>query len=721
MSAIDPKSPAATTITPGLRLDDPLVSYWVAQVTLRLRREVSWCWHQRADRVDPGNGVLPPVADAAAENLDHVRYENEKRHFLTTDVTARYLSDQIAQLQPASPAAKVRGSWSWLVEVLTLDKASQFVLALALAGYLDAGLAAVFATCMNDLSRPFPTLALAQRLWDEPLAIVACADPTHPLFRYGLVAAPTGGGHGIDWQQALELHSVVAQTLLAPAGPLPGGLHCLQLREPRQLDAAGAILAARVKADVAGVMQVVPLLGPKGTDYAAWAGTLAQHTDRELLHVSDDYPIERSSLSALASLAWLRGFDMLMPPAWLQSLSERGAEQLAKVWAVPLRWYVPATDWNHFKSFPAHTLVPPLQIPGLRFDQRVAQFTQGLGADAGDMTGMIEECARRFRFQEQSIARVVETVQATGSLNARTLLAACRNEAVSELGNLAQLVTPRFGADDLVLPGPQLRQVKEIMHAMRTLTKVHYDWGTARVWNESGLSVLFCGPSGTGKTMGAEVLSKELDLPMYRIDLSQVVNKYIGETEKNLKHIFDAAELSDCILFFDEADALFGRRTDVKDAHDRFANIEISYLLERMERFKGLAILATNRRKDLDEAFMRRLRYVIEFPLPGVAERERIWRLVFPLGIDVSEVDFPYLAKQFQFSGGHIRSIAFNACLQSAEAAGGSGSDPGSGTQRKLQMTSLLVAVKRELEKMNRAAGEELFGAYERVMRELVA
>src|SRR5439155_5780996 len=182
---------------------------------------------------------------------------------------------------------------------------------------------------------------------------------------------------------------------------------------------------------------------------------------------------------------------------------------------------------------------------------------------------------------------------------------------------------------------------------MQSLTEVHYVWGTAKAMNESGISVLFAGPPGTGKTMAAEILAIKLGLPVYRIDLSQVVNKYIGETEKNLKRVFDAADISDMILFFDEADALFGRRTEVSDAHDRYANLEISYLLERMERFKGLAILATNRRKDLDEAFLRRLRFIVEFPLPDIEQREEIWRKVIPPRVDASDLDLAFLARQF--------------------------------------------------------------------------
>src|SRR4029077_3008024 len=200
-------------------------------------------------------------------------------------------------------------------------------------------------------------------------------------------------------------------------------------------------------------------------------------------------------------------------------------------------------------------------------------------------------------------------------------------------------------ATELFLPQRQFEHFNEVLQAMRSLTEVHYKWGTARVWNEGGIAVLFSGPPGTGKTMAAEILASELDLPMYRVDLSQVVNKYIGETEKNLKRIFDAADVSDTLLLFDEADSIFGKRVESRDAHDRYANLEISYLLERMERFKGLAILATNRKKDLDEAFLRRLRFVVEFPLRGAADRLRIWRSVIPEGVDASQLDFDFLAQ----------------------------------------------------------------------------
>jgi vesicle-fusing ATPase len=179
---------------------------------------------------------------------------------------------------------------------------------------------------------------------------------------------------------------------------------------------------------------------------------------------------------------------------------------------------------------------------------------------------------------------------------------------------------------------------------------------------------------------------------MYRVDLSQVVNKYIGETEKNLRALFDAAEQSDLLLFFDEADALFGQRTAVKSSNDRFANLEVSYLLDRMENFRGLAVLATNRKKDLDEAFLRRLRYVIEFPMPGEVERRTIWRKAIPTQVEAADLDFDFLAAEFALAGGNIRSIVLNACLQSAARA----------ARPRLDMDTVLRAVTREYEKLGR-------------------
>jgi hypothetical protein len=244
---------------------------------------------------------------------------------------------------------------------------------------------------------------------------------------------------------------------------------------------------------------------------------------------------------------------------------------------------------------------------------------------------------------------------------------ACRAQARQRLEGLAQRIEAKAAWDDLVLPEPQRRILREIALHVRRRRQVYETWGFAdRLSRGLGISALFTGPSGTGKTMAAEVLAGELHLDLYRIDLSSVVSKYIGETEKNLRRVFDAAEEGGGILLFDEADALFGKRSEVKDSHDRYANIEVSYLLQRMESYSGLAILTTNLKDALDPAFLRRLRFVVQFPFPDPAQRAEIWRRIFPPQTPVNGIDPEKLAR-LNVAGGNIRNIALNAAFLAAE------------------------------------------------------
>lgn len=243
----------------------------------------------------------------------------------------------------------------------------------------------------------------------------------------------------------------------------------------------------------------------------------------------------------------------------------------------------------------------------------------------------------------------------------------CCKQSRPNLDELAQRIDPLATWEDLILPENQKNTLREIAMHVRQRSKVYNNWGfAAKVSRGLGISALFTGESGTGKTMASEVLSNELKLDLYRIDLSQVVNKYIGETEKNLKKIFDAADAGGAILLFDEADALFGKRSDVKDSHDRFANIEVSYLLQRMETYRGLAILTTNLKTSLDKAFLRRLRFVVQFPFPDVLQRKEIWKNVFPNKTPMENLDLFKLAK-LNLTGGNIRNIAMNAAFIAAD------------------------------------------------------
>jgi SpoVK/Ycf46/Vps4 family AAA+-type ATPase len=229
---------------------------------------------------------------------------------------------------------------------------------------------------------------------------------------------------------------------------------------------------------------------------------------------------------------------------------------------------------------------------------------------------------------------------------------------------------------------------------------VYERWGFgARLGRGKGIAALFAGPSGTGKTMAAEVIANYLRLDLYRVDLSRVVSKYIGETEKNLRQVFDAAEQSGAILFFDEADALFGKRSEVRDSHDRYANIEINYLLQRMEDYRGLAILATNMKSLLDQAFLRRLRFLVDFPFPSAAQRTRIWRGAFPPAAETENLDYEFLSR-LEITGGNIKNIALNAAFLAAAAGA------------PISMQLLLMAARREYSKIDKLVVEFEFGRY---------
>lgn len=270
------------------------------------------------------------------------------------------------------------------------------------------------------------------------------------------------------------------------------------------------------------------------------------------------------------------------------------------------------------------------------------------------------------------------------------LYAACRARSTTRLGDLARKVEPHYKWKDIVLPADQLAQLKEICDQVKTRRIVYGDWGFDRKLSLGrGLNALFSGPPGTGKTMAAEVVASELGLELYRIDLSQVVSKYIGETEKNLSQIFAEAQSSNAILFFDEADALFGKRSEVKDSHDRYANIEIGYLLQEMEEYDGIAILATNLRQNMDEAFVRRLQIIVEFPFPDQEHRELIWQVTFPTEAPIDDgLDFGFLAREIKLAGGNIKNIALTAAFYAASDGGSIG------------MVHLEEATRREYQKL---------------------
>jgi hypothetical protein len=318
---------------------------------------------------------------------------------------------------------------------------------------------------------------------------------------------------------------------------------------------------------------------------------------------------------------------------------------------------------------------------------------EALGPAAPRAQSAVEGIAAQFRLSARDIVRTAHEVVRSADPAAidSALWQACRGLERVRLDGLAQRINSRAAWDDLVLPPPQAALLREIaVHARHRLT-VYERWGfAAKSARGLGLAVLFAGESGTGKTMAAEVLANELELELFRIDLAAVVSKYIGETEKNLARVFDAAEDSGALLLFDEADALFGKRSEVKDSHDRYANIEVSYLLQRMEAYRGLAILTSNQKAALDPAFQRRLRFVVHFPFPDAVQREAIWRGIFPVATPTRGLDPAKLAR-LHVAGGGIRNIALNAAFAAAE------------TGEPVGMSHLLRAAHAEAAKRERA------------------
>jgi len=313
---------------------------------------------------------------------------------------------------------------------------------------------------------------------------------------------------------------------------------------------------------------------------------------------------------------------------------------------------------------------------GFRIDKPDAQeqkqlWERALGPAADRLNGSLNEVATQFRLSARTIlskGAELRSAVLCGTEPDRVLWAACRSLGRNKLDELAPRIAPAAAWDDLILPDAQKSLLRQIAAHVRQRLKVYEEWGFAgKCARGLGISALFAGESGTGKTMAAEVLANELHLDLYRIDLASVVSKYIGETEKNLKRVFDAAEESGAILLFDEADALFGKRSEVKDSHDRYANIEVSYLLQRMDAYSGLAILTTNNKAALDSAFQRRLRFIVHFPFPDQAEREGIWRTVFPAGTPRNGIDYAKLAR-LNVAGGTIRNIALSAAFLAAQS-----------------------------------------------------
>ena len=466
------------------------------------------------------------------------------------------------------------------------------------------------------------------------------------------------------------------------------------------------LLAGEVWPSVERMLNRVPVVALYGPDAAAQRATahlIADAVDRPLLVVDvKSAGSQTGSLRELLSLVlrdavlldavpFLMGWDIALDdgapdPAVLRSVCEfPGVASVAgeKAWRA--------------RGFDRERPVLWAEFAKPSYQQRKALWGWFIGrteacdlSDFSDLAGQFTLTAEQIR---DAVATAGDGSASRGEASdLDDFYAGARLHSNPNLARLAKKVTPRYGWTDIILPRDQLSILGEIVTTVRERPKVLEEWGVGQKLAASdGITLLFGGPPGTGKTLAAQVIAAELKLDLYSIDLSTVVSKYIGETEKNLERIFGEAQDSNAILFFDEADALFGKRSEVRDAHDRYANIEVSYLLQRMEAYDGVTILATNLRANLDEAFVRRLQFIVDFPFPEEDDRLRIWQTLFPPRVPrVADLDFALLARRFKLAGGNIRNIIVNAAFLAAA------------DNAPVAMTHLLHGTRRELQKMGR-------------------
>ncbi len=414
--------------------------------------------------------------------------------------------------------------------------------------------------------------------------------------------------------------------------------------------------------------------------------------------------IQREAILQQAALYW-KDFDRLLEEEkrpWLKLLLRQWSEQqLVLTFLTGKEIWEPADALKdiHFLR---------VEIPHPTTRERVQLWQRNLNGKKSDYSEIeLQELASKFRFSGGQIQDAAVTARnlakwqqpESQQINMSQLYEACRLQSNRKLGKLAKKINPHYQWNDIILPSDQLQILQEICNTLKYRPLIYEEWGfDGKLAMGKGLNVFFAGPPGTGKTMAADIIAGELGLELYKIDLSSVVSKYIGETEKNLSRIFDEAQTSNAILFFDEADSLFGKRSEVRDSHDRYANIEVSYLLQRMEEFQGIVILATNLRGNLDPAFIRRMHFSVEFSLPNLRERRRIWSKILPENTPLSpNLDLELMAERFEIAGGNIRNIALAAAFLAADDGGA------------IDMNHLLRATRREYQKMGRVVANGEF------------
>jgi SpoVK/Ycf46/Vps4 family AAA+-type ATPase len=718
----------------------------LARIDVLLRREIRRWRLAGQDPTDAFRGLY--VSDAQADALlarpfgtnwgQTVALEPEE-----AQAFAKAQAQAARQVQSLAETARCQGHTPRLEHLAIafgLDRFEVDTLLICLAPTLDLRYERLYGYLQDDVTRKRASVNLVLDLLCEPdpsttlrqgsgrgpdrLKTLSHFADDAPLFRYQLLerVPESGGGKPPLLSQTLCPDEAIVAWLLGRYQPHADLSSHATLSHPQGNDAddllasaqSGSVTRTLCVAEGSGVeWPVVVLYGPDQASQQAVASSLATQIERPLLTV-DLAAVTDAGLPPLRALRLalrdacltsavpcLTGWDACLadgaPPPEL--LAELCAYADLAIVAGRAAWQPKGIDRKR------HLLWLEFPIPA--YAQRYALWEHFLGRETSEVLETLEvsevtALAGQFQLTAGQIRDAVASAKDLAAqrgepLERTDLFAAARAHSNPRLSRLARKIVPRYSWQDIVLPDDQLALLREIIATVRGRPVVLEEWGVGqKLASSKGVTVLFSGPPGTGKTMAAEIIAAELGLDLYKIDLSTVVSKYIGETEKNLERIFNEAQTSNAILFFDEADALFGKRSEVRDSHDRYANIEISYLLQRMEAYDGVAILATNLRANLDEAFTRRLQFAVDFPFPDEADRLRIWRTLFPPDVPREpELDLALLAHRFKLAGGNIRNILVSAAFLAAADSG------------RVTMDHLLHGTRRELQKMGRLIGEE--------------
>jgi len=651
------------------------------------------------------------------------------------------LGELVEYISRKEAASAAEGFFLPLRRLTTVFKFTPFekdLLLLSLAVELDSKYERLYAYLHNDICKKNLTADLALSILCDSAEEKAQMRPffsnASPLFEYGMLhlSAERGEGGGI-LLKTIEVDSVVLDFLLGHGRCYEKAVPSMEIVVPKhRFD--DIIISREIKDKLArccekggnvvkdewrGARKIFQFKGPKENGQRESAEAVCRSLGLGLIVVDvnmlvkNDFKIEgwvklliREALLRLSAI-YFKGFDKVQLSENKRFESEVFLHGLANFAGViffesdeEIKDSLVASFADIFVvefPFPAHAIRKKLWENSLRFAGVKHQANTDVLADMFILTGgQIRDAILSAR----NIALMKGNESDCITMN--DFYEGCRSVSNRKLGLLSKRICPGYGWSDIVLPKDRLAQLTGICSYLKYRQQVFGQWGfNGKLSYGKGLSALFCGSSGTGKTMAAEVIAKELALDLYKIDLSTVVSKYIGETEKNLSNIFKEAETSNAILFFDEADALFGKRSEVRDAHDRYANIEVGYLLQRIEEYEGVVILATNLKKNMDEAFMRRMQFVVEFPAPDEANRLMIWKGVFPEAAPLSsDIDFEFLAGKFKLTGGNIKNIALSAAFLAAEAS------------EEICMEHIILATQSEYRKIGKLCLESDFGKY---------